>query len=147
MPSSILIYTYISFITDNDDTAKALAANDILVWYFPSLETPDYRKDRTITDSPIELTQQATRCDMENNKVIDRELFLKNYNAMMSRRTTPALVLQGHPPYWTDASFDQFKEIVTYLQSRGHEFLTPTEYWNRVNNDHNDSTTDSSTTD
>lgn len=44
----------------------------------------------------------------------------------------PYYLLQGHPGGWDAARFEQFIQIVDYLQERNAVFLTPTELRNRL---------------
>jgi peptidoglycan/xylan/chitin deacetylase (PgdA/CDA1 family) len=41
-------------------------------------------------------------------------------------------VLQGHPNGWDAERFEQFENIVDFLQERGAVFLTPTELRDRI---------------
>lgn len=45
------------------------------------------------------------------------------------------LVLQAHPPYWDETSMAEFRKMVTYLENKGCEFMTPDEYrrYNELN--------------
>jgi peptidoglycan/xylan/chitin deacetylase (PgdA/CDA1 family) len=40
--------------------------------------------------------------------------------------------LQGHPNAWDDKRWEGFVQIIEFLQARGCEFLTPSEYLARA---------------
>lgn len=63
--------------------------------------------------------------------VIDYEAFIENYEKNSADK--PYLVLQGHPGGWGDESFENFKKIVDFLESKNVEFMTPIQYYNRLN--------------
>lgn len=60
----------------------------------------------------------------------DYAAFMKSYKP---KRTSEALLLQGHPGQWNDAGFDEFVKIHARLVKDKWEFVTPYEYYRYKN--------------
>ncbi len=56
---------------------------------------------------------------------VNFEYFLKFYEM---NRSSPYLVLQGHPGQWDKHDLDEFKKVILFLISQGAIFTTPYEY-------------------
>ena len=54
--------------------------------------------------------------------------FVANYHAAKNK-FTDYIVLQAHPPYFTNSSFEQFKKQIEFLLNEGCEFVLPFEYY------------------
>lgn len=63
--------------------------------------------------------------------VIDYDAFVQKYEA--GGKDEPTLLLQAHPGGFSDESFENFKKIIEYLEGYNVEFMTTTQYYNRVN--------------
>ncbi len=63
--------------------------------------------------------------------VIDYDTFVQKYEA--GGKDEPYLLLQAHPGGFSDESFENFKKCIEYLEAQGVEFMTTTQYYNRLN--------------
>ncbi|MEO7598206.1 MAG: DUF2334 domain-containing protein [Opitutus sp.] len=62
-------------------------------------------------------------CKMEpKTGVVDYDLFVREYAA---RSDSAYIVVQGHPPYWDEASHEAFVRVVDYCLAQGCTFATP----------------------
>lgn len=63
--------------------------------------------------------------------VVNYDEFVKKYEE--SGKDKPYLVLQAHPGGFDEASLADFKKCIEYLKAQNVEFMTTTQYYNRVN--------------
>ena len=95
------------------DTPKALDQ-------FPALKTWMYGP---VTD--VARTVLRPRISLEiKTGVVSYEAFMKAY----TNPAIPYLLLQAHPPYWNDASFQDFTRIAAVLEKDGWQSITPSGY-------------------
>lgn len=102
-------------------TIEALnALPQMKTFFFPS-----------VTDGGNQLMLRESGNLEVDTGVVDYDKFVETYEA--SKKDKPYLVLQGHPGNFNDESFNNFKKIVEYLMAKNTIFMTPTEYYNRLN--------------
>ena len=99
-----------------NDAATVRALNDtpqLAVWMFSNNSVG--AKQRLLT----------IRCNMEpKTGVVSYDLFVKDYAAHVG---AAYIVVQGHPPYWDDASHAAFTRIVDFCRAQRCAFATPYE--------------------
>ncbi|UKT64951.1 DUF2334 domain-containing protein [Pedobacter mucosus] len=54
----------------------------------------------------------------------DFDFFIKSYNKYPAYLSSN-IILQGHPPYWTDEGFAEFKKILDFLDSKKCIYVLP----------------------
>lgn len=110
----------------DDFTAKALAQiPDLKVWIYKESKTPTEKFTLPrIAEVNIEYPVH----------IPDFEQFKNGYEQF---KNEPILVIQGHPRSWVEDSsrFEEFKQIVTFLQSEGVLFTTPYQYYQLIKNE------------
>jgi peptidoglycan/xylan/chitin deacetylase (PgdA/CDA1 family) len=94
------------------------ALGTVSVWMFPTVIAG--AKQTLLTE----------RVNMETSTgVVSDDAFVTSYKAAMARATPPAyIVVQGHPPYWNDASHAAFARIIDFCKEQGCAFKTAYEY-------------------
>ncbi|UOB17804.1 cellulose binding domain-containing protein [Abyssalbus ytuae] len=102
--------TFLSVIEENDD---------IKVWMYPT----------STSYSGLALLRGANNQLESSTGVVSYESFLNAYNSS----TADYLVLQAHPGYWNDSSFEQFDQVITFLKNNNVVFVLPYEYYGIVN--------------
>lgn len=90
------------------------------VFFFPS-----------VTEGGTQLMLRESGNLETDTGVVDYDKFVETYES--SKKDKPYLVLQGHPGNFSDQSFENFKKIVEYLMAKNTVFMTPTEYYNKLN--------------
>lgn len=63
--------------------------------------------------------------------VVDYDKFVDFYES--TGKNNPYLVLQGHPGGFSEQSYENFTKVVEYLMEQNTVFMTPIEYYNRLN--------------
>ncbi len=103
------------FNAGDEATVQAVNATpQIEVWMLPHLTAGAKQSLLTI------------RCNMESKTgVVDYDLFVREFAAHAGAEY---IVVQGHPPYWSDASHDAFVRVVEYCRARGCTFALPAGY-------------------
>lgn len=103
------------FNANDAATVQALnAVPQLAVWMFPGIATGSKQRLLTI------------RCNMEpKTGVVDYDLFVKQYAA---HAAAAYIVVQGHPPYWDEASHAAFVRIVDFCLKQGCRFSMPGNY-------------------
>ena len=101
----------------NADTARALdEIPAITMWFYGPADSKKFIFPRFLT--------------LENpTHVPDFAKFKAAYERVGHDK--PCLALQGHPNSWDEGRWDNFVQIIRFLQSQGCVFMTPTEYKQR----------------
>lgn len=103
--------TFLTVLEENSDVKVWLYCND-----------PSY--------SGLCLERGSSNLLESSTGVVSYSSFLTAYGA----NTNPYLVLQGHPGQWDDNSFDEFEQVIDYVESQGDCIVLPYEYYQIVNN-------------
>lgn len=83
--------------------------------------------DEPLPDNALNLNRRWINMESETGTP-DFGFFIANYLSNIDR---DYYVLQGHPRFWVDGSaeLEAFSQIVEFLQSEKHQFMTPYEYF------------------
>jgi hypothetical protein len=74
------------------------------------------------------LTNLSNRVNLETTTGMPDSAYFVTNLAPVRNTYTDYVVLQAHPPYFTAASFEQFKKVINYLTTQGYEFVLPYDY-------------------
>lgn len=108
-------------------TARILSADpNYKVWLYGKLGNVSSRIFVAQKPAGISLEPSALKPDF----AAFMEAFEKQTEAPVAY-----FVLQGHPPFWSEADFAEFVRIIDFLKSRGAVFLTPLELAERMNSE------------
>lgn len=102
----------------NETTARALSSlpQIRMVFYSPEDKTR-FVFERVLTlENPVHVPDFAKFKDSYEGVGRDEEV----------------LALQGHPNSWDDERWEEFKNIIAFLQSKGAVFMTPSEYLAKI---------------
>jgi peptidoglycan/xylan/chitin deacetylase (PgdA/CDA1 family) len=110
----------------NQDTLRALVEDpDMHVMLFPGPLNDAGRKAMDSSGGKLVILDYPWQVRLE------RPLFKPNFEAFLTGYAKfpnrEYFVLQGHPATWKDEGFDQFKQIIEFLQSQKAVFMTPSE--------------------
>ena len=104
----------------NQDTAKVLATDpDIKTWMYGNTS---YAKKAGYKGMVL-----GCKINLEN------PVHNPNYEKFVARyekgNLGDMILIQGHPNGWDDKRWDAFVKIIDFLQNKGCQFMTPTEYY------------------
>ena len=89
------------------------------------------KKYRTVFFSKVYPTYEAEFKRLNNNVPMEKETGKPNFDFFMTEYKkhpeylSSNIVLQGHPPYWTDEGFAEFKKILDFLDTKQCVYVLP----------------------
>ncbi|MBU1101873.1 MAG: hypothetical protein KKA84_15855 [Bacteroidetes bacterium] len=71
----------------------------------------------------------TNRVNMESAVgVVDFDYFMENFETS-KEIYKDYIIIQGHPPYWNEEAFLEFRRIIEFLVAKKCEFVTPIQYY------------------
>lgn len=106
------------FNTTDEVTIEVLSASpEIRVWLQGDTKQPAGKLVVTMVDN-VNIEQPVHKPNFD--------AFVKGYEALKGNHP-PVLILQGHPNSWDDAAFDQYTQILGFLDAKGCRYVFPAE--------------------